>query len=998
MSYEVLYEKETHFSVPPLRRQINTPVAFLRLTRHLALQLQQQLTAMAESALQPLAAPVHVDARGQVTLTYLPATVDVLRTLPPPPAVRAREARRLVRAVTQAHQHQLVHGDLGLASVVRAEDGRLAVVGMGFPNLQIPTLDCPSATADEDLRALAPLVRQLLTWQEHPASAVFPDQWRDLPNILLRLQNDPEDRRQAVHNLQLALGRAEADLLPPFGFSISRKVLDRAGVPLEELQRELQGPLEASMRRGLADLPSSDELYTPGLCLCLRPDKLKEGHLFLVDVRREQPPVEQRQNLRPVPLRFQSGEGSGPLMEWLSTLAVIPEALPSEALARWTPHRVGLFVHKQNQEQYDQERRFRATVTRLDDGRDAHRAVVRIDKARPYSSKADPKASWRNKFADARDMTLTGLKFRARGVAYDQGNLELEVLWGTLEATCCVELVDQGMKALLERQEQADGDFQAGKAANPRIPGILLNPSTAREAPPSAVPRLYQDLHPAEEVQRLVSRILAAPDLFALQGPPGTGKTTIITEVILHELARNPQVRILVTSQSSEAVKNVFDRLDRLRANPDVALPKAFLTYRDDRKSPDSPDYLAWAEAVRTRSQACGHPALAEWRQNIKHRDTRDEYIRAANVYGSTLTRLPPLLSTLPDIDAFDLVIVDEAARAGLFELLIAVVRGKRVLLVGDHLQLPPTLEHVRQVQLRAEGFKDHEIRTSLFEALFAGLAHLDAPPLPSSLRHTLDTQYRMHDSIGRLVSRAFYRGRLHTGTGQDRSLPMPGLNARSRALWWNLPGVARDHATGRGERRWFNQEQLDGTRTLLRNLDEALTDHPPPAPLDLAVICAYREQATRTQQMVRELASELQHFRVRDIKVDTVDAFQGQERDIIVYVFTRSATDTGWVIDPRRLNVAFSRARRLLIVIGDLNRNLWQGHLKRATPSFIPLPEAYKEPPGARHTHSPHPSSPTRERALLEVGTSSRTGPRDTAPAPDRGRAQRRRRRPRHT
>nr|WP_246581252.1 ATP-binding protein [Deinococcus aestuarii] len=482
--------------------------------------------------------------------------------------------------------------------------------------------------------------------------------------------------------------------------------------------------------------------------------------------------------------------------------------------------------------------------------------------------------------------------------------------------------------------------------------------------------------------------MLAAPDLFTLQGPPGAGKTTTITELILHEIARNPRVRILVTSQSRAAVSNVFTRLDELRRDRRVRLPRDFLTYRDDRTEAQSPEFTAWADGVRVRSRAAGHPALGEWRQQVKTQAVEDEYLRAVNVYGATLMRLPRLLRRLDDLDAFDLVIVDEAARATLPELLVAMLRGTRVILVGDHKQLPPHLEDLRREQLRDAGYDERDVKRSLFEELFTGVPGAARPGLPEALTHTLDTQYRMHPSIAAIVSRAFYGGRLATGPLRDRTLNADGLGGKARAFWLDLPGRAVKDGTS-----WRNPEQAQGARRLLERLDGDLARRRPPAqPLTVAVICAYRAH-------VREVRRTLQGLSLRhlEVVVNTVDAFQGQERDVIVYASGRPLTASPFVADPQRLNVAFSRAKRLLVVIGDREASLGSGQLRAVASLFPPLPAAYQqEVVRATPTRDRDDRQNEGPRTVLAVGGRRGAEPAGDAPAAGEGRPRRRgRRRP---
>lgn len=920
-----------------------TPASLVPLTRHLASEVEALLKRLNQPGLLELAQAIAVSETGHVTLHYVP-TERFDFASPPSPAQRAHYARLLLEGIDSAHKLGLTHGQIDW-TCLRWRNGQPTLMGMGQAQIQIPESGRPRPGTRRDHQSLGLLLLQILCWQRDPSEITLDQLPLGFEAAIRELTQDDEAlRHSAVLKLVDLLYRTEADLLPEFGCLLSdRYCSDAAALPAD-----LRGRLKVQRKRTKPGEPEEIEVFSSKNRYVLSAQA--SGQYLLTYIGRGQQP-RASQHLRQMALQFRLGVETEPLLRALdqpSQVAELSGPLDQERVNIWPPYRIGEFVHQEQQEEFREKLHYVAVVSPVPDDR-KHEIVVRLENVRSVGGKKNTK--WRRFFRAAEDITLRTARrerppLRAQGKRFEAGQLVIEMSRGQLVTPRHLELVHRGEEARLEREELALKDFCAGKAVNPRLPHLLLNPAIAECQSTVPVERLYQKLEPPEEVKALLGRILGAPDVFALQGPPGTGKTTIITEVILHELERNPNARILVTSQGRDAVRNVFERLNELKSSTDIELPTRFLTYQDDRQLKVSPDFQEWVERTRRRIT---DPLLSEWQQNVIHDSTRREYLQATNVFGATLLRLPTLLRQVEDKE-FDLVVVDEAARATLPELLVAVLRGRRVLLVGDHKQLPPQLERRHEEQLRLNGFRAQEIATSVFQALFTGLNDAQWPPLPAELRHTLDTQYRMHPSIARIVSQTFYSGKLKTGKLSSRQLPMENLDLYGRALWWDLPGQPVDlgvETEVAGSRRWINQAQLEGTLSLLRNLNDALERHGRAGdkPLTLAIICAYKEQTRQTLKAVQALqqAGKLAALEHAQIKIDTVDAFQGQERDIIIYVYTRLARDTGWLRNRQRLNVAFSRARRLLVVIGGRTGNLDIGPLQGRGYLFAGLGKPYK-------------------------------------------------------
>ncbi|MEU6743553.1 DEAD/DEAH box helicase [Streptosporangium sandarakinum] len=307
---------------------------------------------------------------------------------------------------------------------------------------------------------------------------------------------------------------------------------------------------------------------------------------------------------------------------------------------------------------------------------------------------------------------------------------------------------------------------------------------------------------------------------------------------------------------------------------------------------------------------------LAEWRAQVgdAEEDLQRELVRYADVVAATCigTATTKLLAELE----FDLVIVDEAGQISTPNLLVPLVRGRRAVLVGDHRQLPPYLdEEVREwgENLEREGTLPPAaarevadlLRRSAFERLYGAM--------PAGHRVMLAVQRRMPREVGEFVSAAFYDGALrtdHDGASGDPvfTSPFAMIDTSDRPA-----GERREEPGGRGadgERRGYvNALEAEIVTRLLRVHARYYRDW--------AVIVPYRAQAERIRT---ELATVLGEGSEVADNVGTVDSFQGGERDLVVYAFTRSNPrgEVGFLRELRRLNVAVSRARRQLVLVGD--------------------------------------------------------------------------------
>ena len=300
---------------------------------------------------------------------------------------------------------------------------------------------------------------------------------------------------------------------------------------------------------------------------------------------------------------------------------------------------------------------------------------------------------------------------------------------------------------------------------------------------------------------------------------------------------------------------------------------------------------------------------LADWHGEVSGATDQlyPELVRYADVVAATCTGA----ASRPEISGldFDLAIVDEAGQIGVADVLVPLVRARRGVLVGDHRQLPPFLDS--EVEQWGKSVDDGVTR----ELMAKSALELLIGDLPDSHIVWLTGQRRMPAMIADFVSEAFYEGRLRTCVERVHADPVFG-----RPLAFvdtaRLPGGQRYEKSGPARERWGQPGYTNPAEaSLLVSLAAGYHRHR----ADWAVIVPYRAQAA---EIVSALVGTVGDAALIDLNVGTVDSFQGGERDVILYGFTRSNPrgNVGFLAELRRLNVAYTRARQQLVLVGDLD------------------------------------------------------------------------------
>lgn len=310
--------------------------------------------------------------------------------------------------------------------------------------------------------------------------------------------------------------------------------------------------------------------------------------------------------------------------------------------------------------------------------------------------------------------------------------------------------------------------------------------------------------------------------------------------------------------------------------------------------------------------------------------EIRKLYVKHANVIGTTCVA-SARKEFAEDYPQFDLVIIDEVSKATPPELLLPMLKGKKIILVGDHHQLPPlvgqeTMEEFLEEMPDDEQKTDMErlLKESLFERLFR--------TLPKQNKTMLGIQYRMHEKIMKSIT-PFYNengyalqcGLPDSDQARSHHLQTSIIKPQDHLLWIDQPNSPNHYeAKPKGGTSRYNESELTVIRSLLSELDGATASAiesgvlPSGTKKEVGVISFYGEQVKRINQVIQEEDSS-NHLTFR---TGSVDKFQGMEMDIIIVSFVRnhgdSNGDIGFAKDYRRLNVALSRAKELLIIVGS--------------------------------------------------------------------------------
>lgn len=496
---------------------------------------------------------------------------------------------------------------------------------------------------------------------------------------------------------------------------------------------------------------------------------------------------------------------------------------------------------------------------------------------------------------------------------------------------------------------------------------------------------------------KAVKKAVGNHNIFLIQGPPGTGKTTVIAEIIEQLVAKGEKILVagqnhVAVDNVLEKIAKIH-HLNLLRVGNPERINKELVQFSIDNLVEDykvdytdfinnqlflSKKYLelktsgiareafleSFNKAVNELSSNYRklkdvykqrHFILRDGLQELKSAEITEAIISLENWIESGKNEyeilLRPLIYNSVDVVfatcigiktdqvfrntnfKFDTVIIDEAGKANIAETLVAIELGKKVILVGDQMQLPPYIDSSLIDEREAGSFPKspygsnfaqdeiiHALKTSFFEFI---INRINADRFPKENKEMLNFQHRMHPHIGEFVSESFYNGLVQMGSRTHLNrieLPTP---FNKEVVFFDTSNSENPYEQNDGYSAKNNTEAEAISEIILPRLFEHNI-----SPASIAIIAPYKSQVANIQHFIRN--SSLCNF--KNIDISTLDSFQGKEYDIILFSFTRSAdhrkapsingrkkfSKVGFLDDARRLNVAFSRAKKKLILVGN--------------------------------------------------------------------------------
>lgn len=421
--------------------------------------------------------------------------------------------------------------------------------------------------------------------------------------------------------------------------------------------------------------------------------------------------------------------------------------------------------------------------------------------------------------------------------------------------------------------------------------------------------RFRTELNPPQ--RDAVAFALLADDVAIIHGPPGTGKTTTLAEVIAQAVERGE--RVLACAASNTAVDNLLERLQRLvpyvvRVGHPARVFAHLRDYTLDGQVEKDPSSHVIKDLRRELEQCLrmgqratgGRRERGEWfaqagRLRGQIRSLEKSIVRGvldrADVICTTTTIDEELLGD----ERFDLIVIDEACQSTEGGMWQAILRADRLVIAGDHCQLPPTV------------LSDEAARIGMRDSLMQRLVQRFGEPV----YRRLTVQYRMHEAIMRFSSDHFYEGSLVADASVRGHLlsDIPDVDhtplTDSPLLWIDTAGAGYEEELEPDGQSKLNPGEANVIVELVRQLVDAGIQGD-----EIAIIAPYAAQ-------VRLLRSRLD---LEGLEIDTVDGFQGREKEVVLLTMVRSNAEgiIGFLADRRRSNVAMTRAKRKLVMVGD--------------------------------------------------------------------------------
>lgn len=445
------------------------------------------------------------------------------------------------------------------------------------------------------------------------------------------------------------------------------------------------------------------------------------------------------------------------------------------------------------------------------------------------------------------------------------------------------ELDDKGEITKVERQLRTLERTRCAAVLNPHLISSFINANQRHNENPVHLNIANLSLNASQ--LKAVEASLGSEDLSLIKGPPGTGKTQVICELCLQLFEQNPDVRILVCSETHVAVNNLLSRLSDFNKNIRIVR----IRDKEDDESVDkhSPEniintYLNWAKDNSFNPDVL--EILERELSNYEDRSLEKALILSANVSGMTCNRVASY-DFRDSTEMFDVAIIDEVCKATLPEILAPLIISRKAVLIGDPQQLPPifcseelnVINRIEGCNLNRYTYIDELLNTSEEVIL-------------------LDTQYRMTTEISDMISHMFYNDILKDGRRISLENSLVWIDYQPPHAW---PIISEDDS----KPEIYNDDEC----RIIGSIIEDITRNDNES--KIAVIAPYKAQVRHLKKCLKNQER---------VTIDTVDGFQGKEADIIVFSCTRTCGSFRFLADPRRINVTISRAKNKIIIVGN--------------------------------------------------------------------------------
>lgn len=439
----------------------------------------------------------------------------------------------------------------------------------------------------------------------------------------------------------------------------------------------------------------------------------------------------------------------------------------------------------------------------------------------------------------------------------------------------CIDLRDKVYNKFLARLP-ADSDFWSGNVLNSGKSPVFSDVAKYEEELQDTIDNFHLSLKPKQ--REAVLKCMSADDYYLVQGPPGTGKSFVLSLVILEELLYFKH-KVIVTGPNHKAINNTLESVAKIIPNYIGHLVKVGQSY-------NAPTIEVEQDGERLK---IFNVSKSSWCQLG---DTCIDYYEGPLVIGLTPHSL--YTSRGGELTYCDTIIIDEAGQMTIPLALMGMIKAKKVIFAGDYKQLPPI---VSSQEITGE------MRISAFQKLIS-----------DSNCTMLDTSFRMCEPICMFISELFYDGKVVPEVkGHGMSVLCP-----DQQYSYESPIIINDVEDG-------GEQTSDKEASFIAELVSSYIDTYHLSPLEIAVLSPFRAQTANIKRHLKK-SRALDRQTCQQIAVDTVDKMQGQEREVIIYSMTAGDPDyiadmAEFLFNPNKLNVAFSRAKFKLIIVGNMKR-----------------------------------------------------------------------------